>query len=361
MKKKLLIGYNYILHYRIPLFNQLSVKYDVTVVHSGKKMASPNDSFKELIVPLYKFGPLRIQPRFLKEVYNSKYDIIIALFDVAWITTVISIFAHNKKAKFILWGAWITKSRLANYVRVLTAKKVDANIFYTQQARQDFLDRNLNPTKLFVANNTFDVDEQVHSYSNSIKNRILFVGSLDERKQNEVLIHAFKNIIFKIPYNISLTFVGEGTQDSLLKNLVKELELSSRVEFIGKIDKNKFLKVYYEQAIVSVSFGQSGLSVLQSFGYGVPFLTKSNSISGGEKSNIKHGFNGIFCDDKIESLEENLLKLCLNIPLARKLGKNAYNYYKEYCTMANMTQGFLDAIENTRLSKIDDKKYFNTI
>jgi len=356
MKKKLLIGYNYILHYRIPLFNQLSKKYDVTVVHSGKKMNSKNDSYEEVIVPVYKIGPFHFQPGFLKEANDLKYDVIIALFDVAWITTLISIFFHNKKCRFILWGAWITKNKLANYARVLLSKKVDGNIFYTQQARQEFLDRGLKLDKLFVANNTFDVGEQRHSYKSKIKNKILFVGSLDERKQNEVLIRAFNNITKHIPENILLTFVGEGSQETVLKKLVLDLELSSRVNFVGKIANNAFLKDYYEEAIVSVSFGQAGLSVLQSLGYGVPFLTKWNAISGGEKNNIKHGLNGLFCDDKIKSLEDNLLKLCLDINFARELGENAYNYYKEYCTMDNMAQGFLDAIENTRLSKIDDKR-----
>lgn len=129
--------------------------------------------------------------------------------------------------------------------------------------------------------------------------------------------------------------------------------MGSEVEFLGKINDPEKLKEYYQHAIVSVSFGQAGLAVLQSLGYGVPFLTKLNAISGGEKSNIKNNVNSVFCEDNQRSLEQSLVKLCTDIDYSRALGKAAFDHYSEYCTIENMTQGFLDAIEGTRLAKID--------
>jgi len=85
----------------------------------------------------------------------------------------------------------------------------------------------------------------------------------------------------------------------------------------------------------------------------VPFITKINAISGGEKSNIKNGINGFFCEDSQVSLENTVIKICNNIELAREMGRNAYEYYSKYCTMENMVQGFVDAIEDTRLAKVD--------
>ena len=108
---------------------------------------------------------------------------------------------------------------------------------------------------------------------------------------------------------------------------------------------------YYAEAIVSVSFGQAGLAVLQSLAYGVPFITKRNAISGGEKTNIKDGFNGYFCEDNSEPLSQKILELCNDIQKARVLGQNAYNYYNEYCTIENMVQVFRDAIESARFIK----------
>ncbi len=355
--KKILIQYNYILHYRKPFFNQLAKYYDVTVLHSGKKSVTDQDIYKEIIVPVSKIGPFYFQSGVISEMKKNSYDIHIALFDVRWINTILSIYYKNKNSKFIWWGAWITKSSIANKIRLYFTKKSDANVFYTYEAKKDFIDLGICENNLYVANNTFDVETNVKSYDNKLKSRILFVGSLDLRKQNDILINAFSNIISKIPNHIKLTFIGDGLERNYLENLVKEKNIIDRVDFVGKINEPKKLKGYYKEAICSVSFGQAGLSVLQSLGFGVPFVTKFNAISGGEKSNIKNRINGFFCEDNQLSLEGVLIELCNNIEFARNIGKNSYEYYNKYCTIENMVQGFRDAIENTNLTKVDENKY----
>ena len=74
MKKNILIVYNYILHYRIPCFVQLSKIYNVTVIHSGKKSLNETESLKEVIVNVYNFGPFKYQNNVIKEA-KKKYDI----------------------------------------------------------------------------------------------------------------------------------------------------------------------------------------------------------------------------------------------------------------------------------------------
>jgi glycosyltransferase involved in cell wall biosynthesis len=320
-------------------------------LHSGNKTVEVNDKYTELITNVKKIGPIYIQSNVAKEVKSDNYDIIIIMSDLRWINNILAMCFHNKKAKFIWWGAWLTDSYIANKARVYLANKQYASILYTHEAKDDFIALGVNEKKLFVANNTFDVGERIKSYENDIKNTILFVGSLDKRKQNDILINAFSNIKSVIGNDINLIIVGDGSERKNLESLVKKLDLEGRVFFKGKITDTNILRDYYKKAIVSVSFGQAGLSVLQSLGYGVPFLTKRNAISGGEKTNIKHKENGLFCDDSIESLEENLIAVCTDIDYARELGKNAYNYYSEFCTIENMVQGFRDAIENTRLAK----------
>jgi glycosyltransferase involved in cell wall biosynthesis len=354
MKKNVLIISNVILHYRISFFNALANNYDVTVLHSGKSSVKKEDNFREIIVPLVKVGPFRFQKFLFQEVKKQKYDVVIAMFDVAWINTLFLLYKYNKKIKFILWGAWITNNYVANCIRIFLAKKVSACVFYTNEAKIDFIKRGVPSTTLYVANNTFDVSNRVQSYNYPKKWRVLFVGSLDKRKQNDVLFDSFRHIINKIPSDIILTMVGDGFERNQLVESSVELGLNNRIEFVGTVNDTEILKKYYEEAIVSVSFGQAGLSVLQSIGYGVPFLTKENAISGGEISNIKNGYNGILCKDSETSLSDNLILLCNNIDYSRELGKNAYDYYSKYCTMENMVQGFKDAIEGTRYTKIDE-------
>lgn len=352
--KKILIHYNYILHYRKAFFNVLSKDYDVTVIHSGTESITDNDKYKEIIVPVKKVGPFYLQSGVIEETKSSEYDIIIALFDVRWVNTILSIF-FSKNKKFIWWGAWITKSKIANLIRIYLSKKSDANVFYTYGAMKDFIEHGINSDTAYVANNTFDVGSRIKSYENKIKNRILFVGSLDKRKQNDVLIRAFKNIVKDIDEDIILTIIGDGLEKNNLTQQVQEASLKDRVEFVGRVNDPQKLAEYYKESIVSVSFGQAGLSVLQGLGFGVPFLTKANAISGGEISNIKNRYNGILCEDDEKSLENELLFLCNNIDFSRQMGENAYNYYNEFCTIENMVQGFKDAIEDTKLAKVDKR------
>ena len=174
-----------------------------------------------------------------------------------------------------------------------------------------------------------------------------------KRKKNESLIRAFGEILPHIDEKIKLVFIGDGEDMTNLKKLVQELEIDTRVVFLGKILDEKVLISYFKRCYISVSFGQAGLSILHSFGYGVPYVTSKNAISGGETYNIKNNFNGILTENSEKSLQENLLKVLSNTKFAKEMGENAYNYYSEYCTMKNMTQGFIDAIENTREAKVD--------
>jgi glycosyltransferase involved in cell wall biosynthesis len=353
MKKNVLILYNNILHYRIPFFNLLAEHYNVKVLHSGKKCVCVQDKFEEIIVPSKRIGPFIFQKGVLEETMKEEYDVIIAFFDVRLINTLISISRHNRHAKFILWGAWITKNYIANQLRIYYLKKGYTHICYTQKSFQDFVIRGVDPKNLFVANNSFHVVGRTCAYENSEKTLILFVGSLDQRKQNEILLQSFSDVIDKISTKIVLTIIGDGEQKTALIGLANKLLLNDRINFVGTINEPEILADYYKKAIVSVSFGQAGLSVLQSFAFGVPFMTKNGAISGGEITNIKHGFNGILCSNQL-SLSENIIDLCNNMEHARELGKNAFDHYTKYCTMVNMVQGFQDSIEGTRFAIVDE-------
>ncbi len=347
-KKKVLILQNTILHYRKSLYNELSKLYDVTVLHSGKNAVTEDDKFVEIIKNKKKIGPFYIQEGVLSEVKNNSYDVIISMFDLHWVNNILAMYLHNKNSKFIWWGTWFSKNYIGNKIKLYLTNQNYSSIFYTKEAKESFVKSGVAPQKLFVANNTFDIGKRSKCYENKSKNSILFVGSLDKRKQNDVLINAFYNIKDKIPLATTLIIIGEGEEKENLQFLVNKLDLNKRVIFAGKITDTNELLNFYSQAIVSVSFGQAGLSVLQSLGFGVPFITKKNAVSGGEKTNIIHGTNGFFCEDNINSLESYILELCLKIDFARKLGNQAYTYYSRFCTIANMAQGFSDAIENTR-------------
>lgn len=351
--KNILIIYNEVQHYRKPFFNKLGEKYNLTVLHSGEPSLTDGDEkYGEIVVECTKIGPFFIQPQAICEVDNPKYECIISLFDVRWLSILYYLtFKRNKK--YILWGAWLTSSPLANRVRFWFLKHSFTNIFYTDSARKDFVDLGLKLKNQYVANNTFDVGMGYKSYLFEGKNRLLFVGSFDARKKIDKLVFAFSKVLHKIPENITLTLVGDGVQYEYIKEYIHTLGISSRVELVGRVNENEELVDYYKESLMSVSYGQAGLSVLQSLGYGVPFVTESNAISGGEITNIRSGINGYLFSSNLE-LQDIMISVCCDRDLSRLLGKQAYEYYWKYCSISNMVNGFIDAIEGSQLSRVDE-------
>lgn len=340
--KNILIIQNIIPHYREKLYDELSKNYSVTVLHSGKKVSNSNIRIKELIVKKYKLGPFYWQNGVIKEVRSNNYDIIIAMFDIRWITNLFAMYQNNKSIQFIWWGPWLTNRPIIDYIKIIISKKNYPIIFYSKYEKEKFIRKGVSKKKLFVANNTIHVEKRIPSFNNKTKNSILFVGSLTQRKKVDKLIYIFKNILDFIPKEVCLKIIGDGKEKNKFKKIVDDLGIQDKVYFFDEIiDDN--LAYYYETAIITCSLGQAGLSILQSFAYGVPFLTEKNAISGGEISNIKNGYNGILCDND-KSISESLIWICNNLNDSRKLGENAYKYYSEFCTIQKMVNGFNSAI-----------------
>lgn len=318
--------------------------HDVLVLHSGLPSVTPEDRYKECIVPMRKIGPFVWQSGVFPYVLSSQFNAIVVMADLRWIVNLLVIIIRHSKAKLIWWGPWLTQSAFANGMRIFLANRKHATLFYSEIERQRFEALGVDPKKLFVANNTIEVDVTTKAFLFADKQHFLSVGSLDERKQIDVVLRAFKRVVEKVQSPARFVIVGQGEQEKSLKLLSHELGISHRVDFMGNITDVSQLAGLYRGAIASVSYGQAGLAVLQSLGNGVPYVTKRNAISGGEISNIKHGVNGLLCEESLDSLEDALLSLCQDITYARKLGEQAHAYYLEHCTIQGMCKGFVSAL-----------------
>lgn len=335
-------------HYRLELFNALSALDEVLVVHSGKPARRDTDRFEEVVLPLKRIGPLRLQEGLLPLIAKKRPKAIIAMFDVRWINTIRAMYQFDTQLSWVWWGLDRGSNSLATQAKLFIARHPNPIVFYNHVTRSMFAGSIQFPERLFVANNTFHVPSRAESFRNPVKNRIINVGSLDARKQNDVTIRVLKKIRDDTGVDVRYSLIGDGPERGNLVELVEQLGMQNRVEFLGKIEGSGALERYYAEAIASVSFGQAGLAVLQSMAFGVPFVTKRNAISGGEKHNITDGENGLFCDDDPAALEAVLLRLFLNIDYARGLGEAAYRYYSEAATVDNMVASFAKAIDYAR-------------
>ena len=351
--KTVLIIYPYCHHYRKEIFNALSDKVDLTILHSGKTLFSEVSSgikFKEVLIPHYKIGPFTLRPSLRK--YTKGYDYYIILSDIRWLNSILFFLFNYKKQKIILWGNWFTKSKIANNIRIFLSKRSFSNIFYHQNTKNQFVKSGVNETKCFVANNTIYVNQDLLNI-NQTKNKILVVGSLNYRKRIDLLIKSFIKIHDLIP-DVTLEIIGSGDQLEILKNLAVN---NKKIIFHGRIEDQQILSEFYNKAICEISPMQAGLSVLQSLGFGVPFITHKNAITGAEIYNIIDGFNGFLFDSSKNNLDDIILNLCQNEKLINEMSNNAKKYYDSFCTNDNMVNGFIDSIYLSKTTKIDQNNY----
>ncbi len=78
--------------------------------------------------------------------------------------------------------------------------------------------------------------------------------------------------------NLILNIIGDGPEFKVLYRYIIKNNFSHRI-LRGAIFDDYVLKNYFERAICLISPGQAGLTVLKSFAYGIPFVTKYNAIT----------------------------------------------------------------------------------
>ena len=351
-KLKIAIIYGPLLHYRLALFNAICDRYNLTVFTTEFAGDDSGLRFAVEVIPARRLGPFRFQPGLRQKLRQGQFDVCISFLDVAHIDTLLAIFLPVSPRTFS-WGAWLTGSRIANFLRVAAMKRCEANLFYCYQKMQEIAACGAPVGSLYVAHNTVAVPKPMPAVSADQRDLILFVGSFDARKGLDRLLRVFAETIPRLPERVRLMLVGDGPERSRLQALAKDLRLGERLMMPGRVNDPDKLGAYYTRALVSVSLNQAGLSVLQSMGFGVPFLTVCGSLSPGyETLNITDGVNGFVVDDSDTAIAEVFQALACDPALASRMGASAREHYLRYATIENYAQGFFDAIEGTRKALI---------
>lgn len=351
----LIIVQNKILHYRKPLYNLLASKYEVLVVHSGKESIESTDCYKEIILPSLKVGPFYFQIGLWKLLLGldaRKVDGVIAMCDLRWIFSILFMFRFDTVYPWIWWGVDQGASKLSYRLKTLILRRSNPILVYNERIKDDLERRGVSRDKIFVANNTFHVDSSLRRLGNRHKDIFINVGSLDSRKRNDVTIRTFVRLMRKLGrFDLKLILIGDGAERPFLQSIIDSMAAADLVVLVPTINDPFHLAQYYSRSIASVSFGQAGLAVLQSMAFGVPFVTSTNAISGGEKNNIVDGYNGFLCQPTPESLSNVLRLLIEDKQLASRCSMNAFEYYSEHCTIEGMAKGFNDSIRFARQLK----------
>lgn len=212
----------------------------------------------------------------------------------------------------VLWGhAWPRKGQQSksDRLRHLMRKLASAIITYTEK-QQIELQEYMPHKMIYAAPNAVFSKSLMHYQSNTQDpTNLIYVGRLTGLKKPAFLVHAFHQGLLYFPVDMDLLIIGSGDEEESLAKYIEKHNLSSRIKLMGHISDIERLSDLYAQSFLSVSPGYVGLSVTQSFGFGVPMLVSRDENHSPEIEAVKDQINALYFDTDDEvSFRESVLK-----------------------------------------------------
>ena len=351
-KPKVLILYNKLFHYRIPIWNLLANECELTVAYSypAKEEDIKLCDFKTLYLPVVEIGRFVIHKENIYKLAKG-FDVVICYEQASYLKYSSLAFRKSRPFKLIYWSLGAPASYKRKYgeanwfyyfVEDNIIKRGDAYVVYTPYAKQLGKNRGYNSDGIFVANNTVKVIRE--EYSSKGRENILFIGTLYLEKGLSQLLFSYKDAFQQNTAVPKLQIIGGGDEYEQIKKWINDNGLAEKIVMMGPIYNEEKKAELFAHAIACISPLQAGLSVLESMGYGVPYITSENAITGGEAFNIEHNVSGLRYPEDTK-LTDVLLDITLCPEKYLSMGMKAYNHYWTNCTPEIMASGLQQSIE----------------
>ncbi len=296
---------------------------DINLVELGMKSYSLSKEFFFLFIKLFKLIK-QIKPDvFISFLWESN----IILLSTCLLSKDTKAIISERIAPLSYFKDILRKSLKVSIAKFITKniyKKAFLIICVSSGIRDELMELGIDQNKLKVIYNPLDINKIKHLSDEQIsypKRYILFVGRLHLQKNIPLLIKAFSQI--KDFYCGNLVIIGRGDEEENLKNLVRELQLTERVDFLGfQANPYKWMKNADLFILPSNYEGFPGV-LLEAMVCGVPVI--STDCPYGPREIIDNGVNGILIPtDNVDALIEAIKKLLQNKELKEKLVLNGF-------------------------------------
>lgn len=272
--------------YRNFLFNYLDKHPEIKellVIHTGKIYDHKEGNYADERIRFV--GSKKLGFHFNLSMWNHlrKADVIVASYNLRIITCWLPCLVF--KSKLIFWGKGLgeKESPLVKGLRAFTAKRCSKLLVYNDEKRREIIDKlNIPEDKVVAYQNTIRIDNPMNC-GDYEKKYFLYFGRLQERKGISELIEQYSNYVKEVKYpKYNLRIVGDGEiKDGLIRK-VNELSLGRYVEFFPGVYEEENIFEHFKNAVYYVSPFNVGLSVVNSFSYGIPILTCTSPQVGPE-------------------------------------------------------------------------------
>lgn len=156
---------------------------------------------------------------------------------------------------------------------------------------------------------------------------LLYIAEFIPRKNHEFLLNSFKAISINVP-SAKLILVGTGMLFTEMKNLAAQLDISSKVEFLGWRDDTGILANISDLGVSTSKQEGLGLGLAEEMLCAIPIVASEDR---GHKEMVEHGINGfMFKQNDSASFINYVLEIYNNPELYSKMSQNAYRKAQEF-------------------------------
>jgi len=375
MKKKIMIIQRIFTYYRKGIFDYLSKKYNLIVVHSknksGIKQVKTNYSKLVSSIKLSKKETnvfLNVAPSIIK--YNP--EIIIHEFSIGIISLfIVLILKRILNFKLILWShcynrriGFDPKKNFTDKIRLFFIKHADSILIYTENDKK-FFNNYITENKIYTANNTLDtkklsvIKSKLKKQDLSVLKRkigfkhkynIIFLGRLLKSKRPELLIDIYNILKSKLNNDIGFHIIGYGPMYKVLKKKIENTDYENNFFLHGAIFEYEKNSIYIYCSDLLLLPGELGLSVIHSFCFEKPVFSFKKGVKGpyhGPEINyVKHGKTGFLAENNnINKLSMFIYKYLINKKLQESIKENINNLIKNECSLKIMLKNIDNCID----------------
>lgn len=178
--------------------------------------------------------------------------------------------------------------------RKMIIGKCDASIASSTKAKEKLLKWGINPNRIFISLLTVDVNKICTIEHKPEQGRLLYVGSMIERKGLDLLVSALRYV----DENFKLHIVGNGTDKEIeeLRTRIKNANIEDNIIFCGYKEGQELLEEYQKAQIFVLPTREDcfGLVLLEALCAEVPII--SSKYADGAYDVIDEGKNGVLVD-----------------------------------------------------------------
>ncbi len=375
MRKELIIIQKIFPVYRKAIFDRLSKKINLILLHSkndsGIKQIETNYSEKifgfrygkkdTAVILFCFFKILKYRPKMLI------HEFAVGILSLPFILLLCKIL----KIKFILWGHGYDRKRgfdpeksFFDKLRLFYLKMSDAVLLYGKQDKL-LLSNYIPKEKIFVARNTLDTDflfiiksklkkigkeklKKVIGFKH--RYNLIFIGRLLKSKKPDMLLDLYENIKKKLKNNIGIHFIGDGEYRAVLQKRVHDNKYESNIFFHGAVFDERRIGQFLFCSDLMVMPGELGLSINHAFCFDCPIISfktgKFGPFHGPEIEYVINNKTGFLIEyDNIDLMTKKIIEYLNNKKMQENMKRNISKLMHEQCTIQNMEDGIIECIE----------------